>query len=66
MPNYFSVTDDDDRPYIVDDILQITLQHSQAKLDNPPKSLCKSLLNSYVKKHTEILNNPISTSFIKH
>ena len=43
----------------------MTLQHSQSKLDNPPKSLSKSLLNTYIKKHTEILNNPISTSFYK-
>jgi len=61
----FPMTDDDDWPYIVDDILQMTLQHSQSKLDNPPKSLSKSLLNTYIKKHTDILNNPISTSFYK-
>ena len=27
----FPMTDDDDWPYIVDDILQTTLQHSQSK-----------------------------------
>ena len=46
----FPMTDDDDWPYLVDDILQMTLQHSQSKLDNPPKSLSKSLLNTYIKK----------------
>ena len=43
----------------------MTLQHSQSILDNPPKSLSKSLLNTYIKKHTDTLNNPISTTFYK-
>ena len=45
----YPMTEDDDWPYIVDDILQMTLQHSQSKLDNPPKSLSESLLNTYIK-----------------
>ena len=50
LPNgkLFPMTGDDDWPYIIDDILQMTLQHSQSKLDNPPKLLSKSLLPSYI------------------
>ena len=60
------MTDDDDWPYIVDDILQMTLQHSQSKLDNPPKSLSKSLLNTCIKNIQIYLTIQLVHHFIKH
>ena len=62
----YAMTEDDEYPYQIGDIVEYTVQHSQYILNNlPSKSTNPHKRTSEFDKHTAILNTAVSKKYIK-